>query len=94
MNQKQRAIAGTVTIALIVAAMFYIPWRIESSGNLTWAPFYRNPVVGKSFRITESIETRFTRLKGRRLWGVYAFQLALIGSVGAGVYWYARDKEE
>lgn len=94
MNEKQRAVVGTAAIALIVAALFYVPWRIESSGDIRWAPFYRNPVVGMSTRIGESIDSRFRRLKGRPVYGLYVLQLVLVGSVGATVYWFVRDPEE
>jgi hypothetical protein len=94
MNQIQRSIAGTTVIALIVAALFYIPWRVEVTGDLTWAPFYRNPIMGRSSRITGAIETRLVELKGRPVWALYAVQLALIGSVGAGIYWHAREEKE
>ncbi len=91
MNEKQRAIAGTVAMAFLVAAFFYVPWRIESSGDLTWAPFYRNPVMGRSTLITETVETQFIRLKGRPVWGLYVLQLATIAAVGVTVYRFARD---
>lgn len=94
MNHRQRGIAGTVAIALIVAALFYVPWRIESTDDLTWAPFYRNPVMGRSTLITDTIETRYAHLKGRPVWGLYFIQLASIGIVGTGIFWMARDKDE
>lgn len=94
MNEKQRAIVGTLAIALIVASMFYIPWRIESTGNLKWAPFYRNPVVGTATRITGGVDSRFAKLKGRPVWAIYALQLVAIGAIGGGYYWVSRDKEE
>lgn len=94
MNHNQRGIAGTVAIALIVAALFYVPWRIESTGDLAWAPFYRNPVMAQSTLIEDSINTAYARLKGRPVWGLYLIQLASIGLVGGGIFWMARDKEE
>ena len=93
MNEKQRAVAGTVAIAFLVAAFFYVPWRIESSGDLTWAPFYRNPVIGRSTLIAESVDTQFVRLKGQPVWGLYVFQLAMIAAAGVTVFWYVRDVE-
>jgi len=94
MNQIQRTIFGTAVIALIVAALFYVPWRIESTGNLAWAPFYRNPVMGRSTQFTESIDARFVRLKGQPVYGIYALQLIIIGSAGAAAYWFARDEND
>ena len=94
MNQRQRAITGTAAIALIVAALFYVPWRIESTGDLKWAPFYRNPVMERSTLFTESVDTRFVRLKGRPVYRLYALQLIAIGFVGATAYWFAREQDE
>ena len=94
MNEKQRAVAGTVAIAFIVAALFYIPWRIEATGDLTWAPFYRNPIMDRASRIMGATESRLVELKGRPVWSLYAAQLIVIGSFGAGAYWYMRDEED
>ncbi len=91
MNEKQRAIAGTVAIAFLVAALFYVPWRIESSGDLTWAPFYRNPVMGRSTLIEETVDTQFVRLKGQPVWEIYVLQLAAIAAAGFTVYRFAQD---
>ena len=92
MNHNQRGVAGTVAIALLVAALFFIPWRIESNGKLAWAPFYRNPVMQRSIRMTEQIDSQFVRLKGRPVWALYVAQLVAIGAVGGVVYWMARDE--
>lgn len=94
MNHRQRGIAGTLAIALIVAALFYIPWRIESTGDLAWAPFYRNPAMGRSTLNTDTIDTQYVRLKGRPVWGMYASQLIVIGAIGSTVFWLARDRED
>ncbi len=94
MNEKQRTEVATVTIALFVAALFYIPWRVESTGDLKWAPYYRNPVLGRSTHIGERIDTRYVRLKGQPVYSLYVAQLVLIGSAGAIAYWLFRDKED
>jgi hypothetical protein len=93
MNEKQRSVTGTLAIALIVAALFYIPWRIESSGDLRWAPFYRNPVISLSTLSDDTIQSRFVRLKGRPVIWLYLLQLGAIGATGAAAYWYVRDLE-
>jgi hypothetical protein len=92
MNEKQRAVMGTVAIALLVAALFYIPWTVAATGELRWAPFYRNPVVQQRVAMGESTDSRFIRLKGQRAYGVYALQLLVIGAIGAFAYRAAEDK--
>ena len=94
MNHRQRGVAGTVAIAFLVVALFYIPWRIESTGKLTWSPFYRNPIVDQNVHITATVESRYVQLKGRPLWWLYAFQLGAIASVGVTVFWMAREEKE
>ena len=94
MNEKQRAVLGTSAIALLVAALFYVPWRIESTGDLKWAPFYRNPVVERSTLIGETIDSQFIRLKGRPVYGLYLLQLLTIGATGAFVYRFVRDRDD
>ena len=92
-NDNQRAVLATFAVALLVAALFYIPWRIESTGDLKWAPFYRNPVVERSTLIEESIETEFVRVKGQPVLGLYLLQLFAIGATGAAVYRRFGDRE-
>lgn len=81
-NHNQRGALGTAAIALIAAALFYIPWRVESTGDIAYAPFYRNPVMGQHTRMEQTIESRFIRLKGRPIWWLYGLQL--VGIAGAG----------
>jgi hypothetical protein len=94
MNEKQRTVVATFTCALIVAALFYIPWRVESTGDLKWAPFHRNPVLERSTLIGDSIDSRFVRLKGQPVFGLYVVQLILIGTTGAAAYWFVRDQDD
>ncbi len=94
MNHTQRGIAGTVAIALIVAALFYIPWRITSTGDLAWAPFYRNPAVGTTTRVVGGTVNRFIELKGQPVWWLYGVQLAVIAGAGAVAVRMSRGEDE
>lgn len=94
MNHTQRGVVGTTVIALFVAALFYVPWRIESSGDLQWAPFYRNPAVGRSTMTDYGIESRYIELKGRPIVGLYLLQLAAIGGIGFVAFRAVRDRGE
>lgn len=94
MNHTQRGVLGTTVIALFVVALFYIPWRIESNGDLTWAPFYRNPVVGQSTLQDETIETRFVRLKGQPIWWLHGLQIVSIAGAGYATFHLVRREEE
>ena len=94
LNERQRAVLGTVAIALIVAAVFYVPWRIESTGDLAWAPFYRNPVVGRSTLLDDSLDSRYIQLKGRPVYAIYVLQLVGIGAIGTLAYWAVREQSK
>ncbi len=94
MNHTQRGVLGTTVIALFVVALFYIPWRIESTGDLAWAPFYRNPVVGQSTLKGETIETRFVRLKGRPVWWLHGLQIVSVAGAGYVAFHLAWREEE
>jgi hypothetical protein len=92
MNDRQGMVIGIATMALIVAALFYVPWRIESTGELTWTPFYRNPVVARPTYVTGKVESRYIQLMGRPVYGIYVLQLLAIGGAGAFAYYAARER--
>lgn len=82
MNQLQSGILGTAVVALIVAALYFIPWRVDETNDLVWAPFYRNPVEFEATYMDGETRAVFRQVKGRRAWGVYALQFVVIGTVG------------
>ena len=84
MNHNQRGALGTTAIALIAAALFYIPWRLESTDSIAYAPFYRAPVVKQSARIEGTIGSRYIYLEGRPVWWLYGLQIGAI--TGAGFF--------
>ncbi len=94
MNHTQRGVLGTTVIALFVVALFYIPWRIESTGNVMWAPFYRNPAVGTSTLKGKTIESRFVRLKGQPIWWLHGLQLVSVAGAGYATFHLVRREEE
>lgn len=82
MNHNQRGALGTTAIALIAASLFYIPWRIESTDHIAYAPFYRHPVVKQSARIEGTIGSRYVYLDGHPIWWLYGLQLGAIAGAG------------
>ena len=66
-----------------MGAVFFIPWEIEDTGELKWAPFYRNPIKHTASYTDEAgTLTTYTRLGGHRAIGVYALQLLVITGIG------------
>ncbi len=86
MNHNQRGALGTTAIALIAAALFYIPWRVEATDDIVYAPFYRTPVVKQSARIEGTIGSRYIYLQGRPIWWLYGLQIGAIAGTGAIVF--------
>ncbi|MBO6575690.1 MAG: hypothetical protein JJ896_11855 [Rhodothermales bacterium] len=84
MNHNQRGALGTAVIAFLIVAVFYIPWQVEPSGDLMWAPFYRGPVEVQAQRIEALMGSRYVLLEGTRLWWLHLLQLAGIAGIG---YW-------
>ena len=74
-------------MALIIAALFFVPWRAEYSDELKWAPVYRNPIVVLQTRVGSAIDTQYVEETGERAYGVYLLQLFLIAGVGALAFW-------
>lgn len=93
MNDRQRVITATIVVALFVVAFFFIPWQRHETGDLMWAPFYRNPITLESTLSGSGVTNRFVYLKGRRLYGLYVLQLAGIAALGTALFWQARDRE-
>lgn len=44
MSERQKFVLGAAAAALIIASMFFVPWRVESSDEITWAPIHRQPI--------------------------------------------------
>ncbi|MEM6646195.1 MAG: hypothetical protein AAF730_08075 [Bacteroidota bacterium] len=86
MTDKQNLVFAVTVAALVVAALFYIPWRIEPSGTLRWAPAYRPPMMYTVTYEGDVAVSRYVYNEGRVAFGVLAFQLLCIGGTGAMLY--------
>ena len=40
----RRAVIATTAAMLVLVLLFFIPWRVEGSSEVMWAPIYRPPV--------------------------------------------------
>ena len=41
----RRSIVASTMVALLIVVLFFIPWRIERTDDIIWAPFYRPPIT-------------------------------------------------
>jgi hypothetical protein len=94
MNQLQTGILGTAVVALLVAGLFFIPWRVDETNELAWAPFYRNPVEFEAAYMDGRTRSVFRQVKGRRAWAVYTLQFVLIGGSGWIAFAAAADRPD
>ena len=94
MMDKQNAVKAVTVAALLVAALFYIPWRIEPSGALRWAPAYRPPMMYSVSYEGDVRVARYVYNEGTVAFGVLAFQLLVIGGTGAALYAAAGRETE
>lgn len=74
-------VVATTVVALMIVLMFFVPWRLESSGEILWAPFYRTP-ISHSTTFQELGSVRADYEEGRVAVGILIFQLVAVGSAG------------
>lgn len=84
MENKQSAILGTLVAALFISTFFFVPWRMESSGDLAWAPAYRPPVTVEQSVRDETVRSVVRYEEGEVAVGVFVVQLLAILAVGVG----------
>ena len=89
MNDRQRVVTATFTVALFVIAFFFIPWQRYETGRVMWAPFYRNPITLESTLGGSGVVNRFAYIKGRPMYGLYVLQLVGIAALGAVLFRWA-----
>lgn len=96
--QRQEVAVATTVGALIVAVLFFIPWRLERTGELIWSPFYRSPLshtspfqeLGNAHVYYESTQVAFDILF---LQVLSIIAIGWITSVLAGTVWSRRREE-
>ena len=88
MNKLQQDVLGTTVIALILAVMFFVPWRVES-GGIEWAPFYREPI---SWVRSYGGGSYLTYLEGEVAYGIMALEVLAIGALGWVGYVVTSDR--
>ena len=94
MNDTQRVVLATSVIAVLVSALFFIPWQREDADEIHWAPFYRAPISVESTLRGTTAYNELARVKGRPMFGLYVIQLVGIGGIGLVAFLIARTDEE
>lgn len=82
MNETQRTIRAIAAVAMLLAVLFFVPWRIESSGELKWAPLFRPPVSHSLTYETERPGSRYTYDEAEVALEIYFLEILVIGLIG------------
>jgi len=92
MNDNQNAVLGVTVVAFIIALVFFVPWRVESTDAIQWAPIYRRPIIqSQSYRPDMAVD-RYMYANGHIATGVYVLEIVLI--VVSGVIGYVICSDE
>lgn len=86
MNDKQRTVLGVATVALIIAIIFFVPWRVESMHAVKWAPIYRAPITYYPSFENNRIVDRYIYENGHIAAGLYVLEILVIIVVGGVAY--------
>lgn len=86
MNEQQRTVCAIGVVALILAAIFFVPWRVESSGDIEWGPVFRQPVTYSQTYATDQPGARYAYDDAHIHVGYLLFELLAIGAVSVTGY--------
>lgn len=70
---------------MILGTVFLAPWRIEDTGEIAWAPLYRQPAQ-YSRTYDGGGGVRISEVESALALDVMILQVIAIGVVGGGVY--------
>jgi hypothetical protein len=93
-NDRQRTVLATSVVALLVGALFFVPWQREDSDEIYWSPFYRAPITVESTLRGSVAYNELSRVKGRPMFILYVVQLAGIAGTGLVAFRLARSEVE
>lgn len=82
MNEKQRTVLAIVAAAMILAVLFFAPWRVKSSDEIKWSPLFRPPVSHSLTYETQQPSSRYTYDEAEIALGIYVIEILAIGLIG------------
>lgn len=94
MNDQQRTVCAIGVVVILLGAIFFVPWRVESSGEIEWGPVYRQPVTYSQTYATERPGARYAYDDAHIHIGYLLFELLAIGAVCAAGYVLAAGARE
>jgi hypothetical protein len=96
MTEHQNTVLATTLAGLLLATVFFCPWRVEPRGELEWSPIYQPPLTYVRTFDAESGRTGGSRVEGPEAeiaYDVLALQVLALGLAGAAGYRLARHSD-
>ncbi len=93
MNERQSYVVGAGAVFLIIAVLFFVPWRVGRADDIRWAPLYRAPVTYVSTYMDETVKSSFKYEKGRIALDILLLELLCISVVSSVLYFVLGSDE-
>jgi hypothetical protein len=81
-SEARNTAISVVVVAIMIAAIFFVPHRIELTGDIAWSPLYRGPLEYQAFDTGASESAVITALDSHISWGWYIAELVALALVG------------
>lgn len=94
MNDRQRTVLALALSALILVGVFFVPWQIDGTDVITWAPAYRQPISSVRSYTSELHDTSYTYTEGEVAVGILVLQLLAVGVVSGAVFVVSGDNKK
>lgn len=97
MNDRQNTVVATAISGLILVMVFLCPWRVESTGEITWSPIYQQPMSYvrsyNDLKYGEKGGSRIESDEAQIATDILALQVLLVGAAGGAFYLYNSDSK-
>ncbi len=97
MNDRQNTVVATVTAGFLLVTVFFCPWRIQTSEEITWSPIYQPPISYVQSHDARRSDQEVSWLEyedAEIAVDLLLLQVLALGAVGGGLYLLVADREE
>jgi hypothetical protein len=94
MNDRQNMVLAITLIGCILAVVYLCPWRVVSSGEITWSPIYQEPLkYARSYGVGQG-RTTIEQEEAQIAYSIMALQVIAIVGTGGGLYFLVSGSKE
>jgi hypothetical protein len=94
MNDRQNMVLAITLVGCILAVVYLCPWRIASSGEITWSPIYQQPLkYARSYGVGRG-RTTIEEEEAQIAYSIMALQVIAIVGTGGGLYFLVSGSKE